>query len=260
METTPKPLSLIDRCHTRRFVAMLFLATLGLVFLISFSAISDFYRHHSPFEDFLLTVTTASGLCMAFLELKHSGEANEHRAELNRLTEKLVDSDNDANTHRDEANRLRGETLELQTRIHILQQEIERRLTKVRLYARARDTANSIELQVSNLSEFDLWINQVRLVVTESRTASPGNHLLGGGNRISRGHMEGGYQLYGTIISANRQRTDQIDLDFYVQIEVVGVADKITLNSPKYRFVYRDGRARPLEVLEWAVPVTPQPI
>jgi hypothetical protein len=245
MDTPRQSLSLIDRGDTRKFVAILFLGSLVLGVLVLFPDISAFYHQHSGLEDFLATTATGSGLCMALLELKHSGEANEHRAELVRLTDKANDLYKDANKYREE-------TLALQTRIHVLQEEIERKLTKIRLYARAHNTANAIELLVSNLSDFDLWINQIRLIVTEAPSATPGTHVIGGGKRISRGHTEDGYQLYGSLISVNGNRTDRIDMKFYVQIEAVGVADDpVTINSPEYHFTYAEGRARELKVLRY---------
>jgi hypothetical protein len=141
MDTPRQPLSLIDRGNTRKFVAILFLGSLVLGVLVLFPDISAFYHQHTALEDFLATLATGSGLCMALLELRHSGEANEHRAELVRLTDKANDLYKDANRYREE-------TLALQTRIHVLQEEIERKLTKVRLYARARNTANDIQLLV----------------------------------------------------------------------------------------------------------------
>ena len=255
MDTPLQPLSLMDRGNTRKFVAILFLTSLVFGVLVLFPDLSTFYHQHSALEDFLATVATGSGLCMALLELKHAGEANEHRAKLVQLTDKANDLYKDANKYREE-------TLALQTRIHVLQEEIERKLTKIRLYARARDLPrDGIELSVHNLSSFDLWINQIRLVVTQSTTVAHKAYFIDGGKRISSGKSEYGYPLYGTLIEVNRNQPNRIDMKFYVQIETVGVADNAeTINSPEYRFQFVEGRPRELTVERYNVPVTPQSI
>jgi hypothetical protein len=122
-----------------------------------------------------------------------------HRAELNRLTET-------ANEFREENNKLQQKTHELQVQVHQLQEDIEKRLTKIRLYARAHPTADGLQLLVSNLSEFELWINQVELIVTEAANARPQSRTIGGATRISRGYAEDGFKLYGALVSINDNR------------------------------------------------------
>lgn len=243
-----KPLAWWERGGPRRALVLTFFIAVILTAVLFFQDLSAFYDGHSWLKNLLATITVGLGLLIAFLEFLHSGEANEHRDQMNRLTEK-------ANEHRQEANRLNTETLTLQTRIHVLQEDIERNLTKVRLYVRAQKSENGIAVQLllSNLSGFDLWTNQVRLVVTESLTAaSPGTYVIGGGKRISRGHTENGYLLHGTILKANHDQVVKVELKFYVQVEAVGVSDKpLTVESPEYEFKQLDGRVVKLEVLRY---------
>lgn len=176
-----RPLAWWDLGGTRRAVAFTFIAGVAVLLLALFPEVERFYNVHSTFKSFIDALVVLSGLGMAFLELKHSGDANEHRAELVRLTDQ-------ANDYRREANQLDVQRLELQTRVQVLQEEIERKLTKVRLYLRARNGNAGIELWASNLSDFDLWVNQVRLVVTEAITCDVGTHVIAGGTQISRGY------------------------------------------------------------------------
>jgi hypothetical protein len=251
MEKPEQPLAWWDRSQPRRAVVFSFFVALIFAFIVLFQDINTFYEKHSWLQNLLAGITVTLGLSLALLELRHSGEANEHRVEQNRLIEKANEFRDEANEYRREANRLSGETLELQSRIHLLQEDIEKKLTKVRLYARVRNAANEIQLLVSNLSDFDLWINQVRLVVTEAATASPGTRLIDGGKRISRGHTEDGFQFYGGLISMNGNRADRIDMKFHVEVEAVGVEDDpVTINSPEYHFTFAEGR-RELRVLRY---------
>jgi hypothetical protein len=174
----------------------------------------------------------------------HSGEANEHRAELNRLTRT-------ANEFRGENVRLQADTLILQAEVHQLQQDIEKRLTKIRVYVRARSTRDGLELLVWNLSEFDLWINQVELVVTEGANANPEVCNIGGATRISRGKTEDGFNLHRSLVSMNNNHTDRFDMKFHVKVIVTGVDENpVTVNSPDYHFTYTQGTTiRKLEVL-----------
>ena len=245
-----KPLALWERGGPRRALVIAFSVALALTVLILFPDLSAFCERLSWFKNLLAAITVGLGLLIAFLEFLHSGEANKHRDQLNRLTEK-------ANEQRQEANRLNAETLKLQTRIQVLQEDIERKLTKVRLYARVQKSENGmgVQLLVSNLSDFDLWITQVRLVVTESTTAVfPKTLLIGGGNRISRGYMETGYRLYGKILEANDNRNNRIEMKFYVQVEAQGVSDQPVppIDSPVYSLRVLDGLVINLDVLSWS--------
>ena len=230
------PLAWWELGRTRTVVAISFLVGLGFALLGLFPDVHNLYVAYPALKDIIEALVGVSGLFLAFLELRHSDEANRHRAERNRLAEK-------ANSLSLEKNNLHQKTLDLQREVHDLQRQIEETLTKVRLYARARSGQTGIELLVSNLSDFDLWINQVRLIVTAIANGTPGTDIIGGGNRISRGNTENGYPLYGKLISANGDRTDRIDMRFYVQVEAVGVSDDpVEVNSPEYHFTYRDGR------------------
>jgi len=218
----------------------------------SFPDINTFYERHSALQNFLAGATVVLGLFIALLELRHSGEANEYRAEQTRLSEKANAFRDKANEYRKDANRLTGEAVELQSRIHQLHEDIERKLTKIRLYARAHLSNDGMKLLVSNLSEFDLWINQVELIVTEATNGKTGSHILGGGTRISHGNTEDGYLLYGNLIEFNGDRSDRFNMKFHVKIVVTGVEDDpVTIHSPKYQFVLVQGKTRELTALEY---------
>jgi hypothetical protein len=182
------------------------------------------------------------GLSLAVLELRHSGEANKLREGANRYR-------GEANRLRDENNKLLRETLDLQKEIHQLQQDIEKKFTKVRLYAKVRREGDEPRLFISNLSEFDLWINHVKLVVTKTTNGQTGSHIIGGETRISHGHTEGGYKLHGALMTINGNRSDPFDMTFHVEVVAEGVADDpVTVNSLEYRFRVQ-GNTRELQVL-----------
>jgi hypothetical protein len=242
------PLKWWEESGTRRAVAFSFCAALLLGHLALLPDVNRLYEAYPAIKHVIEALIGISGLLLAALELMHSDEANQHRAERNHLARQEI-------TLNTENQKLHQQTLELQREIHELQREIEQKLTKVRLYARAQKSENGIAVQLllSNLSDFDLWTNQVRLVVTESLTAaSPGTYFIGGGKRISRGHTEDGYLLHGTILKANQDQGFKVELKFYVQVEAVGVSDKpVTVESPEYEFKQLDGRVVKLEVLRY---------
>jgi hypothetical protein len=234
------PLKWWEQGGTRRTVAFSFCAALLLGILALVPDIDHLYTAYPAIKDIIESAIGILGLSLAFLELTHSDEANQHRAERNRLGQQ-------ANSLSIENNELHQQTLDLQREVHELQREIERKLTKVRLYARARSTGAAIQLFVSNLSDFDLWINQVRLIVTDG--ASVGLHIIGGANRLSSGHTEEAYSLYGNLLSVNQNRAD-IDMKFYVQIEAAGIADDpVTINSPQYHFILSNRGIRKFETI-----------
>jgi len=219
MKQPEDPLAWWERSGTRRAVAISFSVGLVAAVLTIFPNVSQFYDEHSAVRNFLGTVTAGLGVALVFFELRHSSEANEHRAEHNRLTR-------EANTSRDEAPRL-------QIQVYQLQESIETKLTKIRLYVRARKAADGVHLSVSNLSEFDLWINQVVLVVTDAEKANPQGRIIGGGTRISRGKTEDGYYLNDNLVSINANRSDR--MTFHIRAVAVGVADEpVAINSPEY--------------------------
>jgi hypothetical protein len=257
MKQPEDPLAWWELSETRKTVAISFLVGLLLAFLALFPDVNRIYEQYSGLRNFLAALFAVLGMMLAFLELRHSGEANEHRAEENRLTEianKLRDEANkyrgEANSLINENNKLQRDALELQLRIHQLQESIEKKITKVRLYARAHLTEAGIQLLVSNLSEFDLWINQVELIVTEAAKAMLETRTIGGATRISRGHTEDGYKLYGALLSINSNRTD-VNMKFHIKVVATGVADDpVTINSPEYHLVLVPGKTRELKVLK----------
>jgi hypothetical protein len=238
MKQPEEPLAWWELNQTRKIVVISILVALFFAFLAVFPDVNRAYENHSELRNFLSALAAGLGLWLAFLELGHSGEANEHRTEHNRLT--------------NENNKLQRDTLELQLRIHQLQEGVEKKLTKVRLYARAHMAADGPQLFVSNLSEFDLWINQVELIVTEAENAKPESRTIGGATRISRGYTEDGYKLYGTLVSINGNRTDRINMKFHVKVVATGVADDpVTLNSPEYHLTMEQGKTRELKVMKY---------
>src|SRR5262249_16341815 len=108
---------------------------------------------------------------------------------------------------------------------------------------------NPVVLRVSNLSDFDLWINQVRLIVTKP-ALSREPEIFGGANQISRGSAEEGYPLFGRVVKLSGDQTLKIDVQFYVEVEAVGMDDKpVTVRSPEYELQVRDGAVTKLEVV-----------
>jgi hypothetical protein len=224
---------------------MAFLAGLGLVVLAVLPDFNRIYDASSTWQHFWSGVAIVSGLALAFLELRHSGEANRFRAEANGYR-------SEANRLRLENNALQRETLTLQTEVHQLQESIERKLTKVRLYPRVHKAIRSVELSVANLSAFDLWINQVRLIVTNADDTTQ-KRVVGGATRIARGHTDTGYGLYGSLVSLNGNRTDRLDMKFHIEVEAMGVADRpVTVDSPRYHLIVLDGNVTTLDPLKWS--------
>jgi hypothetical protein len=258
MKQAEDPLSGWDSAGPRKIVAISFLAALFLAFLVLFPDLDRIYQKSSWLQNLSSALVVILGLCLAFLELRHSGEANEHRAEQNRLIEEANKYRNEANLFRKEANHLSGEnnrlqdkTLALQIEVHELQASIEKKLTKVRLYVRAHKAAEGIRLVVSNLSGFDLWINQVELIVTEAEVAKLESRTIGGATLISSGHAEDGYKLYDAIVSINENRKDRIKMRFHLRVVATGVADDpVTIKSPEYQLTVVPGKID-LDVLRY---------
>jgi len=233
-----KPLGLLEKSGTRRAVVIAFVVGVAILFLAFFTRFNEIYESHLAFKNLLDGFVVVSGLALAILEWRHSGEANEHRHELNRLTE--------------EANAYRKETLELQNRVYFLQEEIERKLTKVRLYPRVYSAPGEIQLGVANLSGFDLWLNQVRLVVTQDRVQNNGgtSHVITGGMHLSTGKTESGFRLYGKLLEVYGNRAERMDVQFYVEIEAAGIADKpVIVRSPEYHLEYTHATGRKIRVI-----------
>jgi hypothetical protein len=130
MKQPEDPLAWWERSGTRRAVAISFSVGLLAAVLTIFPDVSQFYDKHSTLRNLLGAVTAGLGLALVFFELRHSGEANEHRAEHNRLTK--------------QANKSREEALKLQVQVYQLQESIEKKVTKVRLYPRAHKAIANI--------------------------------------------------------------------------------------------------------------------
>jgi len=214
--------------RTRRPVAIAFIICLVVIFSAVFPSISRTYDEVPVIEHLFEFVAFLLGLAVAVGELRHSDEANRHRAE-------MVLANQRANEYRDERNAVEKERLKLEVQNFDLQDEIQRKLSKVRLYVRVQPTKDGVQLLVSNLCKFDLWVQIVQLIVTEVGHGTPESRIIGGGRLISSGKTEDGYSLYGALVSINGDRTDYIDMKFYVQVVVVGLdKDPVTESSPPY--------------------------
>jgi hypothetical protein len=248
MNQIEDPLAWWENSGTRRAVAISFIVAVTLASIALYPDFDEIYEKHSAMQNFVSAVPVVLGLLLAAFELKHSSEANEHRVEQNRLTEKATEYYKEANRLSGENNKLQQKAIELQVEIH----QLEKKLARVRLYARVHPTGDKVELLVSNLSEFDLWINQVELIVTEGGKVKPTTRTIGGAKRISRGYAEDGYSLYGTLLSINGNRPDNLSMKFHVKVVAMGVEDDpVTIYSPEYHVKLSPGGSPELEVLKY---------
>jgi hypothetical protein len=251
MKRPEDPLALLERSGTRRAVAISFSVGVLFGFLAVFPAVSRYYDNHSTLRNFLGCVVAALGLLLAFFEFSHSGEANEHRSEQNRLAAEANESRTNANRYREDAIRLSGENnkllqnaVELQVEVH----QLEKKLARVRLYVRVHPTGDKVRLLVSNLSEFDLWINQVELIVTDGGKVEPTTRTIGGAKRIPRGSAEDEYSLYGALLSISGNRPDQLNMKFHVKVVAMGVEDDpVIIRSPEYHVKLTPGETPKLD-------------
>jgi hypothetical protein len=242
MTQPEKPLLLWERSGTRRAVAFSFVFSLLLLALAFFPAVSDFYDSHPVLRNLVTALTWGLGIALACLELWHSDEANRHRAAHTRLDEQANVLRDEANEARKEANRLSNERLKLQTKIH----ELQRKLTEVRLFIRADKVPEGVRLKVENLSDFDLWVNQVRLVFKQDENAAPETRVIGGGNRISHGKTEEGYKLNSHLMAISANRSWRIK--FLVTVVAVGLSkEPVTIESPIYSLTFVGGQPRELK-------------
>jgi hypothetical protein len=127
----------------------------------------------------------------------------------------------------------------------------KKKVRKVRLFARVHPAGDKVQLLVSNLSEFDLWINQVEVIVTDGGAAPPANRTIGGARRIPRGHAEDEYNLYSGLMFINGNRSQRIDMKFRVKVVATGVEDDpVTVHSPEYHVKLSPGNTPVLDVLK----------
>jgi hypothetical protein len=243
-------LTLLELGGTRRAVAISFSVALLAAILAVFPSVDAVYNNYPLLRHLIDVVIVVTGPLLAILELRHSSEANEHRAEHNRLTDEANARRAEANRYREEANRLGDKALGLQIQVHQLQESIERKLTKIRLFPRAHKAREGVKLLVANLSDFDLWINEVRLVVRKAEDASPETSVIGGGNRISQGKTEEGYNLNSHLVAISANRSGWIK--FVVSVIAVGISeDPVTIDSPVYSLTFVGGQPTELKTLSY---------
>lgn len=237
MKDSPKTDSW-DASQPRRAVAISFIVALVFGAIVFYPYVDGFLSTHPMWERLLAAIPVAAGLALATRELRHSGEANELRAEANRF--------------RAEQTSLMQKTHDLQESMQQIQENIEKNRTKVRLFARVWMEDGPITLKVSNLSDFDLWINQVELVVTEAEIVQPGRRTLGGATRLSQGKTEDGYKLYDAMVVLNGNRKESIDMKFHVNVIAVGLLEQpVTIKSPDYQVTWGPGKTREIKTLKW---------
>ena len=250
MLTESEPLKWWEQGGVRRSVVIAF----GLCVLVAglgfIQDVEQFYEHHAEFKHILDGAIAILGLGAATFELLHAKEANKYRAERNQIAREANVVAKEAKEFHAKAAAAQERTADLQAEVHGLQKEIERRITKVRLWVRVHigEKADTVVARVSNLSDFDLWINQARLIVIKPPGLISEPVVFGGANSISKGKAEEGYPLFGHIVKVNDDRNDKIQMNFRVEVEAVGVADEpIIVESPEYEIQVRHGRVTKLE-------------
>lgn len=237
---------------TRRAVAISFLIALLVTFVLFFEGASQTYDKSSVLRNFIALVAFISGLGVGVLELVHSDEANKHRKTLNEIAARAEGHSQEANRLNTEANALRRETFELQGRIHQLQENIEEKMSKVRLYVNVREVGTGLRLLVSNLSGFDLWISQIEVVVTKNAYRASEQRVIPGSEDtlVARSQTRIDYLLDGTLAAANDNRSDRFNMQFYVRVKATGVADEpVFVDSPPYEFKFTPNIGRELKKL-----------
>jgi hypothetical protein len=245
-----KPLTFGDPASPRRAVVLSCIVALAFIVLVYFPELSRLYEKQSALKNFLDATCATLALGLAILELVHSGEANEHRKEQNRLTEKANEYRDKANRYREDAIRLQEKSVGLQAEVHQLQEGIEKKLTQIRIYINARLDRTTPQLSVANLSEFDVWIERVDLIVTQIENGTLGRRLIDEEAHISGGHSENGFKLYGGLVGANRGNLDPMNAVFCVEIVAVGVTgDAVTIKSRTYHFTSDKGK-RSLQIMD----------
>lgn len=106
MSTEKSPVSTSDHAPTRWAIVGSFVVTWFLAIVLLFSDIVKVLTTRPWWEDFIVAVATAAVPILAFLELRHSGEANrlrgeanEERRKANRLTEENAQLVAELNRH-----------------------------------------------------------------------------------------------------------------------------------------------------------------
>jgi hypothetical protein len=230
----PVNTDVLDSNSTRKIITFSLAAPIVVILLAGYvPSVSDFYEHHHWLQHLLDLVAALLTLVLAFVEVRHSGEANRYRKDANEYREK-------ANELSKQKVQLERKRLKLQVRVNFLQEEIERKLTKVRLFARVHRESTDIKLYVSNLSNFDLWLNQVQLIITQINGVTipqPKEHTLGGARGLPKSESAKDYLLLGTLMKENNNQSTGLDMTFEVRVSVTGVKDKMeTIFSPIYRY------------------------
>jgi hypothetical protein len=221
MEPTKDSLSSLDLSATGRRRTAVFVALVVVVIVVSgfVPRISAFYEAHRWLQNLVLALSGAATLFLAYLEYRHAGEAVEYLGEQTRLSE-------EANRLSEEANQYRNSTFQLQAQVYQLQASMEEKLTRIRLFVQVHmDKDQNPVLFVSNLSAFDLWVNETKVFVMKTTTGSSASEVLGGGTHISRGKSESGYLLWGTLLKINNNQQRPLDMNFRVEVLVTGMAD-----------------------------------
>jgi hypothetical protein len=127
-------------------------------------------------------------------------------------------------------------------RLYQLQKAVEGARNACLLYVRVqRIQGQPVSLIVSNLSDYDLWVENVELFVTRTAISQPGHRRLGGDFHLSRGLSEAGLALQEGLIIENGNVPEQIDMDFNVAVRVWARDRSETRNSPAYRLQWGPG-------------------
>jgi hypothetical protein len=226
---------ILDSSRTRKIVSFLLASPIIVILLARYLPFgAEFYEHHRVGLDLMGAVLTTA---LTFIEVMHSGEANRYR-------KRAIEYRERAHTLNEQKFGLEQNRLDLQVRINVLQEEIEKKLTKIRLYARVHKESPGIGLHISNLSSFVLWLNQVLLIITHINgvAVQPAKeHILGGARGLAKGESRTGFLLYGTLMRENNNQASGLDVSFEVKVTVTGVDDAAeTKYSPTYRYAHGD--------------------
>jgi hypothetical protein len=123
-------------------------------------------------------------------------------------------------------------------RLWRLQHAVESARNACLLYVRAiRNIGDPVRLSISNLSDYDLWIDEVELFVTRC-ASQPGQRIIAKEKHLSRGHTESGVPLQDALIIENGNIADPVDIDFHVVVRA-WARDRIeTRESPRYNVAW----------------------